>query len=126
MLFRSKRLAWIAGRDRKKLATAKSCSFGFAEAEALVCQAEANQFLNLLNKNVGVSSGAPAGVKTGGLQKSHRSDYFKSGSTFRMKPARKKSLRARETENRMLATATRIGFGLQSGDSTEFERSVCQ
>jgi hypothetical protein len=98
-----------------RLATTTQSFFGSAEAEALVCQAEANQFLNLLDNNVGVSSGTPAGVKAGDLQKSHCSDYFKSGSTFRKKPVRKKSLGAGETKNQILATASGIGFGQLSG-----------
>ena len=75
---------------------------------------EANQFLNLLNKNVGVSSGAPTGAKTGGLQKSHCSDYFNNGSTSRMKPLREKSLGAGKTKHQALETISGIGFGQHS------------
>ena len=86
--------------DRRKenveIGNNRNKAFGNAEAEALGCQAEANQFLDLLNKDVDVSSGALAGVKTGGLNKPHLSDYFAPEKLFRAVPAKEKSRRTRK------------------------------
>ena len=97
-----------------KLETMATKAFGNAEAEALGCQADANQFLDLLNKDVGVSSGTLAGVKNRRFAKATSIRLFCAGKVLKGSAGKKEKSESKETKNQRLATASGFGFGQHS------------
>jgi ferredoxin len=98
-------------KDRVEIGDDYSKAFGIAKAEALGCQADANQFLDLLNNDVGVSSGTPAGVKNRRFEKTTSLRLFCAGKVLKGSAGKKEKSENKETKNQKLATASRFGFG---------------